>query len=232
MGTTKSYEVWKAEFIDSMGDELGELMAFFWSELAHLNRSWCNYLSIYNSGTNLKIVNDNCPSFFWHYQHMFREHFVISIIRLTEVNKRGQASLHKLKELIDKEVCKDVITEQLEGLKVLTEGLSFTRNNYYAHYSYKKKILSKGHKLKGTAKEDIENVLKKMSEIINTVLKHYMKSSTPFFALEEGYGANGLVAIIAQAQLFEKLNYNRKLNKEITPAMWDWQSLLRGNDES
>jgi hypothetical protein len=227
MGTTKSYEVWKAEFINDMGEELGELMAFFWSEFAHLNRSWRTYLSIYNSNTNLKIVNDQCPTFFWHYQQMFREHFVISIVRLTEDNRKGQASLHKLKELIDNESCKELVVERLQELKNSTKDLSFTRNNYYAHYSYKKKVLSKAHKLRGTTKDDIEEVLKKMSEIINVVMMHYMKSSTPFFELEEGYGAYGLVAIIAQAQLFEKLNYNRKLNKEITPDMWDWRSLLR-----
>ena len=226
MSEIRTYQEWKADYVVAMGKELGELMAFFWNEMNHLNRCWQNYLTIFDSEANLKIANETCPSFFWHYQYMFREHFVISIVRLIEVNTRGQASLHKLKELVDHEECKAKVYELLDELKFLSKNIIETRSNYYAHYSYKKKILSRSEKLKGTSKNDIEIVLKKMSDVVNVVVMHYMDSSTPFFELQDGYGANGLIVRLAQSDLFEKLNYNRKLNKQITPEMWDWQARI------
>ena len=104
MSNFKSGAEAKKEYMEKMGEELGELYNGLWQEVATLHGDWEEYVVLFGTKpSRIDIMNKTAPDFFNMLQRTWLENTMLHISRLTDnaiVCGKKTLSVKSLSELI------------------------------------------------------------------------------------------------------------------------------------
>lgn len=197
MGTTRTADEAKWNYIAVMGEPLGLVFHALWQEVAWLHRKWDEYVELYGTkSSRVNLLNKAAPTFFRIVQDALWEESLLHIARLTDPPssaRKPNLTIQRLPALV-------ADAEAAQRVKTLTEkaveASAFCRdwrNRRIAHRDLNLALENGAIPLSPASREKVKLALNAIVDVLNAVTQPYM-DSTNFF--DVGGHAGGAVSLI------------------------------------
>jgi hypothetical protein len=190
----------KRDFVERMGDPLGNLFYALWQELNWLYAKWEEYLVLYVAKpSRIDLLNRVAPHFFRIIQDVLWEDIILHIARLTDPPKSaGKATLtiRRLPDLVGDRSTAQALREHINIAAQSSEFCRDWRNRHLAHRDLNLALEKEIVPLKPASRKKIKEALNSIAKVLNAVSQHYTDSATIFDIGEEPEGAISLLYII------------------------------------
>ncbi len=187
----------RQQFIDSAGQEIGELCFLLWNELTDLHRQWNDFRTLYSDTDTLELLNDTAPDFFGRLQSLMLENIQLRICRLTDppTMKGGKKTLtvRQIQDVIpDSQFRKDLAKLTRKVLKAAGTTRKW-RNTRLAHRGLPPLDGATAEEAFTIKFKDIQQAMDALTETMNFVQKHYVGSTTSYKLILGAYGVDNLL---------------------------------------
>lgn len=187
----------KEQYIDKMGDQLGQQFHALWQEVALLHINWKEYIDLF--GTNeerISKLNLSAPAFFRMIQDQLWTSTLLHIARLTDSPSTAgykNLTIRNLTDLVAAEI-KMPIAEAIDKTLASSKFARDWRNKVIAHFDLALALKDgQAAKLEEASYADVKVVLQGFSEVLNLVHRHYLKGITSF---DSGGRHNGAMTLL------------------------------------
>ncbi len=191
MSTHRTAAETKQHHIEVMGEELGSLYHALWNELAWLYSKWGEYVELFGTkSSRIELINKAAGHFFRIVQDSLWEDILLHIARLTDPPKsagKENLTIKKLPALITEERIKEHLSELIDVAVEKADFCRDWRNRHIAHRDLGLAMKTGVEPLKPASRAKVKEALSSISDVLNAVSGHYMKSTTMF----EGVGSSG-----------------------------------------
>lgn len=223
--TEQSASEHKEAAIQAMGQELGEIFAALWQDVAITNVYWAEYVELYGTKpTRIKLMN-NAASFFF---HMLQEElWLMNLLHLSRLTDPAVSPGKPVKTNLSIRALVNPITDALFKVSVArlcteaekaTEFARDARNRIIAHTDLKLALNHPTDPLKDGSRAQVKEALVKIAETLNAVAKHYGLATTRFDMTPRAHGASDLVLLLDEAVEMREARFERIKAGTATPA--------------
>jgi hypothetical protein len=192
----------RAECVDRMGRDLGEIYAALWQEVAGIHSKWAEYLVLYGTReSRVNLLNRAAPRFARLVQDTLWENVVLHIARLTDPPKsmrKSNLSVRSLAQHIDHTETKSEVERLVARAIVESEFCRDWRNRHLAHRDLKLALARGAEPLKPGSRQSVRIVLGTLGESLNVVSSHYLSSTTGFEFETDAGGALSLLYVLGK----------------------------------
>jgi hypothetical protein len=181
-----------------MGPELGQLHYELWNDLAWIHAKWKQYRQLFaTSDDTIAILNKTAPSFFYFSGSILFDDVLLHIARLTDppdTGGRTNLTLQRLPPAVAEAPLRGT-TESL--LQQVLEQTAFARDRRNRRIAHRDLLTARGlhpNPLAQASRQDVENALRAMRELMNVVEMQFENSTTAYEAFIGDGGGDALVA--------------------------------------
>jgi hypothetical protein len=221
----------KKHYIDKMGEALGAQFAALWQEVASLHLNWKEYVELFASkSSRVDILNKAASHFFRLAQDSLLESTLLHIARLTDVSKtfgradKANLSVRNLPALVDHAVTKTAVTKLVDIALKEAEFCKDWRDRRIAHRDLALALDTQAVPLASASKKRVDDTLKAIADILNTVEKHYMGAVTAYDFAAARHGSTALLYILSDGLTAQKKREERLQRGEISEE--DYQNQI------
>lgn len=186
----------KREYVNAMGNPLGELFFYLSDEVSALHMYWSEYMELYGkSEERVALLNHSASGFFWIVQKVLIEYVVLHITRLLDAPKAGKqarATLKALPALVDASL-KPRVNEELIAIGQHTAFCWDWRDRTLAHRDLALAMNGPVTPLKQGSREEIARTLEGMANLLRLVRTHYGMPDISFDLASPLRGAEDLL---------------------------------------
>lgn len=211
----------RAQCVDRMGRDLGEIYAALWQEVAGIHSKWAEYVVLYGTReSRVDLLNRAAPRFARLVQDTLWEDVVLHIARLTDPPKsKGKSNLtvQSLAEQIDNPETNSAVRSLVERAIAESEFCRDWRNRHLAHRDLQLALGRGAEVLKLGSRQSVRTVLGTLGEILNVVASHYLKSKTCFEFGSDAGGALSLLHVLDDGLLLEGARRERLRQGRVEP---------------
>lgn len=198
----------KRQHIERMGKDLGTVFNKLYNELAWLYIKWNQYVELYGvKPSRIDLTNQASPLFFRIVQDTLWEDTLLHIDRLTDPPKTGKKSNLTIL-LLSNLVEKDSMSAQVKSLcDIAVEKADFCRdwrNRHIAHIDLHLAMQEGATSLLPASRAKVKECLSAISDVLNAVASHYLKSTIMFEWPDNYHGAVDLLYLIDDGLRFAK----------------------------
>jgi hypothetical protein len=218
----KSTEEIRAEYIQKMGRELGELFDAISGELTWTYWRWSQYRKLFTEGQEqIDVLNESAPFFFYVLQGVFFEDTLLAITRLSgPVRSAGKSNLtvRRLSCLIPDVALKNEVDHLIQ---IAIDAADFSvdwRNRHIAHRDLALALGRSPRPLTTATQKQVEHALFALSEILNRIEVAYFQVTTAYSFGPTPDDAESLIYFLREGLAREADKRN------------EWQRLARGDD--
>jgi hypothetical protein len=198
----------RARKIERMGPELGRFHYELWNELAWLFIKWKHYRHLYaTSDATVAILNAAAPSFFYFLNTILFEDVLLHMARLTDPPEQGLERTNLTLQRLPALVSDDPALVPDAGLRARAENLlrvvlartefaRVWRNRRIAHRDLRTYRRQHPTPLPGASRQNVEDALEAMRDLMNTLEYAFENSTTAFEAYIGSGGADWLTACL------------------------------------
>lgn len=176
----------KQHYIDKMGNELGSLFYALWNEVVWLHFKWGEYIEMFGTkSSRLELLNETAPSFFRMLQDMWWRDILLHLATITDPPKsagKPNLTIRRLDHLVDDPKTAKMVKKQIDDVVGATDFCRDWRNRRIAHRDFDLAISENPVPLKPANRKKIEDVLRKIVAVMNTIEMHYLDSETYYGA--------------------------------------------------
>ena len=172
----------KAHHISVMGQQLGEVYATLWQELALLCRNWNEYVELFGTkSSRVELLNRAAGSFFRLVQDALWEQTLLHIARLTDPAAsvgKSNLSIRRLLDCIDDDAIRSFVARKVDAA---LEAAKFCRdwsNRRIAHRDLDVALKRNAKPLASASREKVRNALDRLADVLNAVSHKYLDSET------------------------------------------------------
>ncbi|HTF45249.1 MAG TPA: hypothetical protein VK641_15185 [Terriglobales bacterium] len=190
----------RAHCINRMGQELGEIYAALWQEVAGIHSKWAEYAALYGTKeSRVNLLNRAAPRFARLVQDILWEDVVLHIARLTDPPKsmgKSNLSVQSLAQAIDHPATRGAVERLVTRAIAESEFCRDWRNRHIAHRDLQLALARGAEPLKSGSRQSVSTVLSTLGEILNVVSSHYLDSTTRFDFDTSAGGALSLLHVL------------------------------------
>ncbi len=177
-----------------MGDELGSLFSFLWSDYLNLHQKWNEYIELFATDEKrLHILNETAPGFFRLVQDMLWQGILVHLCRISDSVEHSKKSNAVIRRML---LLAPDMVDQLEPLLLEVErSTAFARearNKQLAH-SDLDVALSQIDRPKLGSRSDIRSAIESIDQVMHVVELRYLKTATAYNAIRNIGGAKNLL---------------------------------------
>jgi hypothetical protein len=174
----------KEKYIAKMGDTLGPQYHELRQEVIYLCRKWMEYVTLFGTKpSRIQLMNATAPVFFRTVQDVFWDDMLLHIARLTDPSETGKFSnltLQNLPGLISDEKLKAKVEPVLKSALDQSGFCRDWRNKLVAHRDLDTAINGTAHQISGGSREQVNELLKTIESILNTIELHFLDAQTHY----------------------------------------------------
>lgn len=206
-----------------MGDELGSLFSFLWSDYLNLHQKWNEYLELFATDEKrLHILNETAPGFFRIVQDMLWQSILVHLCRISDGVGHPKKSNAVIRRML---LITPEMVDELEPLLLKVErSTSFARearNKQLAH-SDLDVALRQAEPPKFGSRSDIRSAIDSIDAVMHLVELRYPKSATAYNAIRNIGGARNLLYYLreglqAQNARMERFRSGSPLPEDLKP---------------
>ena len=206
-----------------MGDELGSLFSFLWSDYLMLHQKWNEYLELFATDEKrLHILNETAPGFFRLVQDMLWQGVLIHLCRISDgvgSDKKSNAVIRRLLLLAP-----DMVGELEPLLLSVEKSTAFARearNKQLAHSDLGVALGQIDYPKLGS-RTDVRNAIDSIDQVMHVVELRYLKTATAYNAIRNIGGAKNLLYYLreglnAQDARMERFRAGKPLPEDMKP---------------
>lgn len=193
----------RLEYIQAMGPTLGNVFGALSDDVIWLHLTWKQFRLLYGTTpTTIDLLNRTAPVFFRIVQDTLWEDTLIHLCRLTDPPvMRGKENL-SLGTLVP-EIVDSALRGNVEDLvAVAATKTEFARDWRNRHIAHRDRALAQDRApspLAPASRQDVENALTSIREVMKTVLRHYTRSDIAYDIWFGMGGAEDLVNYLGAA---------------------------------
>lgn len=201
----------KVEYVQAMGQDLGETYHMLWQQLALLHTRWNEYVVLFGtSEERFKLVMSAAPKFFSTTQTALWEAVLLHIAKLTDraiTFGRPNLTIQRLVALIPDPSLQQKIQDLVDEALRVCEFARDWRNRHVAHIDLEHALDSTAKPLAPASRLGVRAALKALDAVLNGVAQHYLQS-TSFF--DSGVDdAEHLLYVIYDGQAASRARHER-----------------------
>lgn len=190
----RSAEEVRYQYVQVMGEELGQLYDELSNELTWLHDKWLQYRELFGKNRErIDLLNEVAPFFFWYLQNTLFDDIQLHLARLTDRPQTGSGkncqenlTMKRLPHLIADPKFRSKVEKLLKQVEQKCEVARKWRNKWLAHSDLPTKRALQ--LLPSSSRQMVEDALKAMRHLMNSVAEHF---GLPPVAYELGGGALG-----------------------------------------
>jgi hypothetical protein len=175
-------EEMKQKYIEKMGKDLGKYYYALRQELMWLYDKWSEYETLFGkSQSRVDLLNEAAPRFFRIVEDLLWEGVILHIACLTDkpiMNGFENLSIKKLPGLIVDNELKEKIETLIDYAVGQTKFCRDWRNKWIAHRDLK--LIFQKEVLSPATRKKVDDALKSIADVLNTVVKYYQSPTTGF----------------------------------------------------
>ncbi|WP_148213493.1 hypothetical protein [Rhodospirillum centenum] len=173
----------KADYVETMGNDLGVFFHAIFQEVSGLYKEWIEYVEIFGANEDrINIINSICPNFFGIIQKRLWESLTLHVARLTDPpHQRGKNNLTilALPSLVESSIQERVQVSVDEAVSHAGFCRDW-RNRHIAHRDLELTLERSAEPLKPASRELMRRALDSISKSVNTVHEHYFHCEIGF----------------------------------------------------
>lgn len=203
----------KAEYIEKLGPELGEVFNALWQEVAWLHSVWEEFEELYaTSEERIELLNRTAPFFFHFVQQELWHGVLIRIRKLTDpavTGKKQNLTICRLPELCDEPVRSKVQARVETALK----AAEFARdwgNRHVAHLDLDLALGRPAVPLPAVSKMATRDALAAIHDVLNCISMEMMDAEMHATPIHGPDGAETLLLILADGMLVADTRRERR----------------------
>jgi hypothetical protein len=186
---------------------LNDIYESLWRELVWLHSQWQTFYQLYAvNKEQVQFLNDKAPAFFRTIQDSLVQAIFMSLSRLTDplrTGKKENLSLMRLLEHIDpsqESEFRNNVTGQLNSILDHCAPFREWRNRGFAHNDLPTALKFHPDPLPEIGKEVVEEALRMMRNLMNSIQGHYENGETAYDNIIERGGAEDIVFYLQEAE--------------------------------
>lgn len=200
MCAERTAEESRQDAIDAMGEDLGRFYHALSNELAWLYLKWGEYVALFGTKpSRIDLINKAAGEFFRIIQDGLWEDALLHIARLTDSPKsagKDNLSIRGLPPLIAKPDLRQAVQDSVDIALAKTEFARDWRNRHIAHKDLKLALADGAEPLKAASRAAVKDALAAIADVLNTISKSYLDSTTMFEGLGAHRGAEALLYVL------------------------------------
>jgi hypothetical protein len=211
-----------AQYVDAMGQDLGEIVAALYHRVAWLHMHWALYRQLFaRSDRRIALLNDTAGFVFSVVQRTLFNDVVLDLARLTgSPRSAGKDNLTLLRiadHVPDPELHSEV--SRLAQVAVdACKSIRDRRNRQLAHDDLSLALATSADPLPGISRADIESALLAVRELLNSLQLHFCQSTVGYeYALTGPSDGDALVHYLHQGLKAEREREQRIISGTFTP---------------
>ena len=226
--TAKAAERWAYQDLErDMATSHEEVWGHLHSEVTLLHAQWQTFLALFGvSHERVQLLNRSAGLFFSVIQQTLLRDLYVGLTRLIDpLHIRGQQNLTLERLLLDPRVSADqallALTQQkVEAAKQACQPFRTHRNKALAHLDLTTKLAGGRAALPGVTRKMIEDALRAIADVLNTVDQHLNGNITVFdHVYFAGGDAEALVRCLERAERWKKEDREVRLQKRMGQQM-------------
>jgi hypothetical protein len=211
-----------AQYVNAMGQDLGEVVAALYHRVAWLHMRWAIYRQLFaQSDRRIGLLNDAAPVFFSVVQRTLFDDVVLDLTRLTDPPRsRGKdnLTLRRLADHVPDPEFRLEIARLAEVALDACECLRDRRNRQLAHDDLSLALSKPTEPIRGISYADIESALSAVRKLLNSLQLRYCRSTVGYEHGVMGPGdADDLLFYLNQGLKSERERERRIRGGSFTP---------------
>lgn len=184
----------------NMPKEIDEEFRLIQHELFTIIAKWRTFTELYGVESNVKLLNETAPLFFWFVQDIFLDNVLLSIVRLLDPPKTMGKENLTIAHLIDHIAKADHTTLHAEALDLYSSlradgsQLIIIRNKLLAHNDLAEKQITSAALYSGVSRNFIEGFIQRLCTLMNKI--HASLSDTETFYESAGMNSQSVPALL------------------------------------
>lgn len=174
----------RAQAIEEMGDDLGQLFFLLRGEVAWIHLTWSEYRSLFASGQELfDLFNATAPSFFAHLDDLMWREVLLHLCRLTdrrETGRKKNLTLLALPPLIQDPDLRRQVDRRVQEARNATQFARDWRNRHIAHRSLQRAKNPNASPLEPASRKAVETALDVIRAVMHLLDAHYFDQDTRY----------------------------------------------------
>lgn len=216
MTRTFTPEEAKQNYINIMGNELGEVYNELWQDVSRLHIEWREYVELFGTKPlRVNLLNKAAPQFFYIIEKSLWDTILVHITRLTDPPQsmnRKNLSLQQLKGLIDVSELNDKLSQSIKITLEKTQFYGDWRNRHIVHNDYELALYNSSKPLEFASRKLVVDAIEAIDSVMNCISLHFEKSTTDFDLLPNLNGAFSLLYVIANGLKYIEERKNQNTN--------------------
>jgi HEPN superfamily AbiU2-like protein len=208
---------------EKMPRDLADLHWHLEDELTWLHLAWKEYKTLY--ATNQKrvdLLNETAPNFFAHFQDLVWRETMLHLCRLTDPPKsvgKDTLTVRRLPSAIDDAKLSARVQQEADAAAQATSFARDWRHRRIAHRSLEHVLNPQLKPLARASREDIENALAALRQVMNSVSVHYEGYHHDFEGIIPAFtGAKALIYYLSSG--LEADEARKRVGEQWSPPHW------------
>ena len=192
MAESQTPEQVRDEIVKAMPAPLGEIYHALHDELVWLHLKWNDFRRLYAAEqAQIDLLNAAAPAFFSDLRRMMWEDVLLHLCRITDPPRSAghdTLTLRRLPELIPDAAVRDSVQKLVDDANQKTKFARDWRNRRLAHEELPPLADAPARPLATASRQHVEDALEPMRAAMNTISRHYLKSTFMYAGSIEALG--------------------------------------------
>lgn len=210
-----------AQYIDAMGQDLGELVAALYHRVAWLHVRWALYRQLFaKTDRRIELLNDTAALLFSVVQQTLFNDVVLNLARLTDRPRtpKENLTLQRIADHVSDPGLHLKVSQLTQAAVDGCKGIRDRRNRQLAHDDLALALATSTDPVPGISRADIESALSAVREMLNALQLHYCQSTVGYEYAVTGPGdGDALVHYLHRGLKAERERERRMLDGTFTP---------------
>ena len=197
----------RAEYVRVMGSELGPLCHELQDDFGWLRHKWREFEELFGKGgERVELLNSVASNFFYFLNKVFFEDAILHLCRLTDPPRsagRDTLSILSLVDLISDATLKACVKTKAELAQNSCGFAREWRNQKLAHTDLWTLRNGRASTLQSVTAKDIENAIKSIRDVLNSVEDHYSRPHS--IPGPDPWGSKSLIHYLERSVRREKI---------------------------
>ena len=217
---------WRPEYMEKMGQELGEHFAVLRTELTEMAWRWQEFRELFENESRIELLNRTSPMFFWMVQQALLDEMLLALTRLTGApisNGQKNLTIKRLADLLDNIQLRDEIRKKILDLDAAVKFANDWRHKVLAHCDLDTALQRRATPLPAVTTAKITKALGDCAAILDTIELHYTGAKTESTV----FSAQGALSVLYA--LRSGVGWEEKVQRALEAGTYhpaDWESFL------
>jgi hypothetical protein len=184
LASSQTEEEIRADYVATMGPELGELQFLLWHDISWLHIRWAEYRELFGTvPSRVDLMNETAPTFFGHLEGVLWHDIFLDLSRLTDppaTSGQQNLTLRRLPSAVARLPIKDEVHSALDRVEAKARFARDWRDRRLAHRDLEHARDPKAKPLSAASRASVEEVLAAMRDLTQIAEGHFGNTTVAY----------------------------------------------------